>query len=167
MANADPSASPDAEVTTTTSLISTDDYRNITSFDDAMRLVEDKFGGEIYSADMLGDGFTLVEGNDDKVQFIGSPMLILSATLHDSKTMKNDDGSPKQFAVLRIVTKDGRKAIVTDGSTGIMEQVKAMRVHVPASEGKPIYVPKGFRVSEYVHPQHGAAKTFYLDTSAG
>lgn len=147
-------------------VISSAQYKSISSFEDAMRLVEDTFGQEIYSAADLGDGFDLLPSKD-KAQLLGVPLLVMSANFSRSKeNVDPTTGEMREFVSLRIVTKDGRKLIVNDGSSGIAEQVRMMWNMVPGSKGKPIYGPKGLRVSEYNHPEHGPSKTFYLDTAS-
>lgn len=163
--NAIASASADKSekaVTPVEKLISTEQYADIKSFDDALSLVQDVFGGEVVSADELGDGFTVL---DNKMSLIGAEFLVLSAAFYVGD-IKREDGSLSEFVSLRIVAKDGRKLIVNDGGSGIYAQVKMLHDKKPQTVGKPLYVKKGLRVSQYDHPQYGKSETFYLDTSA-
>lgn len=150
------------EVVKPTRFLSADDYAGITSFDDALQLVQDKLGGEAVLASDLGDGFSVV---DNKNALIGVMFIVLEVGFHTGD-IKKDDGTYGEFASLRIVTKDGRKLVINDGGTGIPEQIRALWKHKPETIGKPIMVPKGLRVSKYDHPQYGSSETFYLDTSA-
>lgn len=149
----------------TRTVFNTEQLKAITSFEDAMTLIEQEFGGEIYTTDMLGDGFTLLDSKN-KTQLVGVPFIILSATISQSKEFKNEDGSPAEFASCKIVTKDGRKLILNDGSSGISEQIATLWRMEPRSKGKPLFSARGLRVSEYTHPKWGASKTFYLDTAS-
>lgn len=156
------SASEGGEVVKPTRFLNSDDYAGITSFDDALRLVQEKLGGEAVLASDLGDGFSVV---DNKMALIGVMFIVLEVSFHKGD-IKKDDGTYGEFASLRIVTKDGAKLVINDGGTGIPEQIKALWKHKPETVGKPIMVPKGLRVSQYDHPQYGKSETFYLDTSA-
>lgn len=155
-------AATGADVMKPTRFLNADDYAGITSFDDALQLVQDKLGGEAVLASDLGDGFSVV---DNKSSLIGVMFIVLEVGFHKGD-IKKDDGEFGEFASLRIVTKDGRKLVINDGGTGIPEQIKALWKHKPETIGKPIMVPKGLRVSQYDHPQYGKSETFYLDTSA-
>lgn len=139
-----------------TPMVSDAQLAEISSFDDALALVGDVFGGEVIEADKeLGTGFALLE---DKNRLIGVALIIIKAEMHT--------GDHGDFVTLHVVTSDGRKYIVNDGSTGIREQILALWARVPAMRGKPIMVRQGLRRSDYVHPEAGPATTFYLNTSA-
>lgn len=162
MASNDETASTDVARTVTS--LTSEDYASISSFDDALRLVGEKLGGEVVDASDLGDGFSVLDKAAKKT-LIGVPFLVLSVSFHDGD-YKDEDGNFTQFASLRIVTRDGRKLVLNDGGTGIPEQIKTLWKMRPQTTGKPILVHKGLRVSEYDHPTHGKSETFYLDTSA-
>lgn len=150
--------------------IHTEDLANITSFEDAARFLA-KNGYTIeQSAELLGDGFAPV----DKKDLVNVPFIVLKATLHDSK-----DFLGSQFALVRVMTKDGRKLFFTDGSTGVKAQVE-MLIANRQGGASGVYCGRGLTYSEYepenedgekiTDPKTGnpiKAKTFYFDTQAG
>lgn len=150
-------------VTRAERMINTEQYAAIHSFDDAMALIGDVFGGEVVNAESLGDGFALLD-KSQKDTLCGVPFVVLSAVFSEGD-YKREDGSVGTFVSLRIVTKDGRKVIVNDGGSGIHDQIKMLWSMHPETVGKPIACAKGLRKSEYDHPEHGKATTYYLDTS--
>lgn len=144
----------------------------IQSFDDALKVVNDVFGGEIVEADkVLGTGFGVA---DEKAAYVGIPMVILKGDRNPS-----DKGEKGRFWSLHAVTKDGRKVILNDGGTGIADQMDALAERMPdlflrsqneqgqerVSMAKPMLIKRGLRMSSYVHPTAGPSITFYLDTS--
>ena len=144
----------------------------IQSFDDALAIINSVFDGHIIEADkVMGTGFGLA---DDKAAFIGVPFVIMK-----SEQNASDKGEKGRFWSLHIVSKDGRKAIVNDGGTGIADQMDALAdrhadlfANVSQNDGglklalvRPMLVKKGLRMSNYVHPTAGPSVTFYLDTS--
>lgn len=90
------------------------DLSAIQSFEDAIRMLAAE-GVQAVDSTEYGDGFTLLK---DKNSLVGKTFVIVDATLYDG-----DFGD--QFAVLYVVTQDG-KFVVTDGSTGIRDQVKRL-----------------------------------------
>lgn len=159
------SSNETTEIIPVESKINAAQFKGISSFEDAMALVEDAFGGELYSAEDLGDGFALMESKE-KSQLVGVSFIILSANFSKSDILNEETGEAQEFCTMRVVTKDGRKLIVNDGSSGISEQIRTMWNMVPQSKGKPIFCALGLRVSVYNHPKHGPSKTFYLNTSS-
>ena len=143
----------------------------IQSFDDALAIINSVFDGHIIEADkVMGTGFGLA---DDKAAFVGVPFIIMKAEQNAS-----DKGEKGRFWSLHVVAKDGRKAIVNDGGTGIADQMDALADRHPdlfsvsSNDGakrlalsQPMLVKKGLRMSNYVHPTAGPSVTFYLDTS--
>lgn len=147
----------------TTPQVSEDVLANITSFDDALAVVNEVFGGSIIEADkVLGTGFAVL---DDKNRLIGVPFVAVKIDQHDSD--KSDLG---KFVSLHVVTQDGRKYIVNDGSTGIYAQIQELWTRKPELVGLPLMVRRGLRRSDYTYmDESGKAKpatTYYLDTSA-
>ena len=137
-----------------TARISADDLRNITSFEDAARLAAEQNGGELFVAsEELGDGFALLENKD---QLIDVPLVIMDWSFHE--------GDHGEFVSAHVVTRPGDKFIVNDGSTGIYAQLRAFS----DARGKfgGLAVNRGLRRSDYTHPVHGPATTYYLSTSA-
>lgn len=126
----------------------------ITSFADAMALIESA-GIEIHSTEEYGDGFKLLT-TADKTQLVGVPFVVLGI-----KFAEGDYGD--DFAIIHLVTEDGRKCIITDGSTGIRAQAKRY-----AEKGitAGLLVPRGLVQSDYTYLNDKGvetpATTFYL-----
>lgn len=126
---------------------------------DASKLLE-MFGGpsEVASiANVLGNGFGVVS---DKMLLVNRPFVILKYGTH----MSEQTGG--EFATIHVVTSDGEKWIINDGSTGIKAQLEQIKnEHGTVC---PLRVPRGLRVSEYevvLDGKNQKAKTFYLNTS--
>jgi hypothetical protein len=146
------------EVAPSQVLLSDDNLADIISFDDALALINKTFGGQVVQVDKeVGNGFFVV---DDKNPYVGVPMIVVMVSKHASE--KSENG---YFYSLFAVCKDGRKIILNDGSTGIADQLDKLYAKHPEKIGIPLVVPKGLRVSNYLHPEHGKCQTFYLDTS--
>jgi len=106
-----------------------------------------------------GSGFTVCE---DKRQLIGVPLVIIQwrFSAGDYGTMVN----------AAVMTQDGRKLIVNDGSTGIMQQLldvtdkRAEKNHPTPQAG--LLVKEGLTVSDYTFTdakgETAPASTFYL-----
>lgn len=143
------------------SVVSDSQLSGIDSWDDAISLVNDVFGGAVVEADKeIGIGFAVLS-KAQKHSLIGVPMMILKGEQY-----KTEKGSKGIFTSLYIVTKDGRKLIVNDGGSGIHEQVTELWTRKPEKRRHPILVRNGLRVSTYDHEVYGPSETFYLDTSA-
>lgn len=154
--------------------LDTESLREISSIEDAMAVLANA-GIEIKSAsEELGDGFTLL-AEDDKASLIGVAFLIIECSL--------SDGDFGTFASLRLITRDGRKCILNDGSTGIRAQVVEYLDNHETIVG--LAVEKGLRASDFrfcedcksVNRKNATkckecesekvrpARTYYLDTS--
>lgn len=140
-------------------VISDEELSAIQSFEDAARLANDT-GNLINAAEDIGTGFAVV----DKDLLVGVEFIMVNAR----KNVDNATGRP--FWTLHCVTKDGRKVIINDGSTGIAQQLDVLgqkRANV-----FPMYVPKGLRKSEYTtmilnrqgKEEPTQATTFYLSS---
>ena len=151
-------------VVPTTPQYTTEQYRAINSWDDAMALAQASFG-QLVTAEDLGDGFQLVK-EEDKAALVGVPMLCLYAQLRT--------GDLGGYVVVRCITKDGRKVVVVDGGTGMYEQ---LNTYMQEHAGRwPNVWPRGLRRSDYKkelpHPKEPGktiiadSTTFYIDTSA-
>lgn len=151
-----------ATVARTVPQVSDDQLAEISSFDDALALINDAFGGVVVEADKtLGNGFAVL---DDKNKLIGVPFVAVK--IQENKSELNDGGL---FVSLFVVTEDGRKYVVNDGSTGIFAQVQELWKRKPELVGLPIMVRRGLRRSDYTYMDGDKAKpatTYYLDTSA-
>lgn len=127
----------------------------IRSFEDALTYSATQ-GGAIDIADPdwgLSSGFTVLD-NDDKGTLCGVPFIIVRTTEH-----LGDHGV---FHTMFIVTQDGRRLIVNDGSTGISQQLARLFDGRPDLMDRPMIVRQGLRESRYVHPEHGPSVTYYL-----
>lgn len=132
--------------------------RAISSFEDAARYLADA-GVDVVNAADFGDGFDILP-TKEKTRLVGQPFIILEYSFHPSKEFGGD------FVAIRLVTKAGEKLILTDGSTGIREQLKTIAGESNTTQG--LFIPRGLRASdyEYADPQTGEmrqARTYYLD----
>jgi len=130
----------------------------IKSFEDAIARVSDD-GYEPVSTLEYGSGFEVLK---DKRQLVGQPFVIVQAAFWDSD-FEVEGG---QFVALHVVTKDGRKFIVNDGSTksGIAHDAKVILQQRGSLVG--VIAEKGLSVSEYDYVddkgKHTPAATYYL-----
>lgn len=155
-----------------TSRIADEDLRKVESFDDAVKLAAAQHGVVDDFAEKYGTGFGLI----DRALLVGKTIVLL-----EWRFSRGDFGD---FVSVVVMSKDGIKGIINDGSTGIMEQLKL----VTADEGKygGVMVARGLRVSDYTicpecdapRPQgdeckgcgdesdrRSRAQTYYLDQS--
>jgi hypothetical protein len=138
-----------------------DQLREIASFDDALALTAEAHGSIEIASEVLGDGFAVI---DNKDVLIGVPFIAMGWQFYD--------GIGGQFAAIRVVTKDNKKYIVNDGSTGIRAQLERYQQRTGRCGG--MYVGKGLRKSTYevqLPDKNGdlrasMATTYYLDTAA-
>jgi hypothetical protein len=132
---------------------------DIASFDDALKLAREMYGeaAVVAAADVIGDGFKLL---DNKDQLIEVPFLALAWDFHQ--------GDHGEFVSLKVVTRDGLKFVVNDGSTGIRDQL--MQYSADKNQYGGLFCMKGLRRSDYTYEDENgeekAAKTYYIDTSA-
>lgn len=128
------------------------------AFGDALALVKAAANGaELVTTAELGDGFSVA----DKATLVGVPMVCLYATLRS--------GELGDYAVFRNVTKDGRKVVIVDGSTGMKDQLVDYQNDNPG--GWPQLWNHGLRVSRYDYTDEKTgelrpAETYYIDTSS-
>lgn len=155
------------------------DLRNIESFDDAMALATQMYGGVAVAHDEIGDGFRLAS-SEDKKRFVGVPLMFLEWTFRD--------GDFGDYVSILSVTQNPNgsieKWIINDGSTGLRDDLRSFTRETGRTGG--LFVRNGLRVSEYfIDPENGTplnkeevkayyavgspvapAATFYIDTSA-
>lgn len=115
---------------------STEELRNITTFDDAVNAAAEKHGVVEDFAEEYGSGFAVV----DKEIFVNKPLVLLEWRFTDG-----DFGD--KFVSAVVVAKDGSKGIVNDGSTGIRDQLEQISFRDGKFGG--LMIAKGLRVSEY------------------
>lgn len=105
----------------------------------------------------FGTGFSVVDTKQKGI-LIGVEFAIVGIEFHDG-----DNG---EFATLHIVTKDGRKLIVNDGSTGICQQARDIVKRAPKGKRLIVMCPKGLTRSDYTYVDEAgeehAASTYYL-----
>lgn len=139
--------------------ISDDALAEISSFDDAANLLRELYGesGVLVASEVMGDGFAMVSNKD---LLLGVGFIIISWSI----TM----GDHGEFVAAKIVTVDNKKLILTDGSTGIHQQLSDYSAKSGRYGG--MYVKNGLRKSDYTYTDEtGAEKpatTYYLDLSA-
>jgi len=143
--------------------LSPDELREVSSFDEMLDLVASKVGEIDSAAQALGDGYSLLDSRD-KNKLVGIQFLCVSWQFSISERIKD-----KEFVTVRIMTKNGDKVILNDGSQGIYKQ---LRDYTNSHAGRQIglMVHKGLRLSEYDYtdPNTGEVSrvsTYYLDTS--
>lgn len=131
----------------------------IDSFDAVLALVQSQ-GLATANASDLGNGFVLL-ANKDKPKLVGVSFVILD--------WRFNDGDHGEFVSMMVLTKDGKKYIVNDGSSGIYENMKTLTRKL--NDGRAVtYVPKGLTQSDYFFDEtqpdgtvkRKPATTFYL-----
>lgn len=103
------------DLTAITRPIDNDQLRNVRDFGSAMELLESMGVPLVDSSEELGTGFTKT---DNKEQFVGVPLVVLYWSFHDG------DFGEDPFVAIHLVTKDGGRYILTDGSTGIRDELR-------------------------------------------
>lgn len=106
---------------------------------------------------------------EDKNTLVGVPFIITQVKWGESKKFVRN-GESARFVILYIVTEGDELWTVTDGSTGIADQVQTLvadrqsRGVIPADQG--IYVKNGLTRSDYDYTDEkgnvSPATTFYL-----
>lgn len=140
------------------------------SFEDALAYFNAN-EGIVNIGDVAGDGYILTR---DKEQLVNVPFVIV-----DWRPVV-DEATARTYATIRLITSDGRKYRINDGSTGICQQLNEIMDRHGVSKG--IAVAKGLFKSEYLvsndEHNHGqvvakdyagkksTAATYYLNQSA-
>lgn len=131
----------------------------IESFDDAVRLAGETAGTIARADKELGDGFKLLD-NAHKDSLVGVELLLMSWSFHP--------GDHGEFVAVKVVTRDGRKLVLNDGSTGVYAQL--VDYSNKTNRFAAMHVPNGLRRSDYTFTNEEGvekpASTFYLDVSA-
>lgn len=116
--------------------VPTMDLESFDTFDEALAALQSA-GIEGTVITEYGDGFTVA----DKASLVGVPFVVVGY-----KTSESDEYG-QEFSVLHAVTKDNRKVVITDGSTGLHQQCQKIvseRGHMVG-----IGVPDGLVRSDY------------------
>lgn len=134
------------------------ELREINDFKSVLEAAKAKGLDVTEAADEIGNGFSLLE---DKRILVGKELVIIDWRFtHRSVADGADEDA--DFVTMHVVTVDGAKWIVNDGSTGIYKQLSEL--------GDPhvIHATKGLRVSDYKYTDDkgktSAAATFYIST---
>lgn len=136
------------------------DLQQIQTFDDALALITEQYGqgGVISAADVLGNGFALLQNKD---HLVGVPFLFMKWQFHPGKYQSD-------FLTALVVTVNNQKYIMNDGGTGIAKQLREY-TEVSGRQGGMV-APKGLTRSDYTYTDQDGeerpASTFYIDTSA-
>ena len=124
----------------------TNDELRALNADNIMAFFESKQATITDLSAVLGSGFTVLP-TDDKFRLLNSELIIV-----EWHFAVGDNG---EFVSLAVVTKDGQKLIVNDGSTGIRDQVKDLEAR---GIFPPVLVSRGLRVSEYYYDPNDSDK---------
>jgi hypothetical protein len=165
-----PKGSGETEHYSGTSALTQDELRVISDFRSAMEAVENATGVPVEDASDYGTGFDVLS-TDAKGTLCGVPFVIVE--------WRFNEGDAGEFVSVSLVTEDGRKLVLNDGSTGIYQQLKEITGErlargITAQTG--LAVRKGLRVNEYEYsptlgravkrgesaPDKAKAKTYYL-----
>jgi len=158
----------------TTRTLNAETLTQLDSFDAAIQALVDA-GLSPTPVSEYGDGFEVLD-EKEKGQLVNQPFVILASSL-------NPDGEYGEYISLRIMTKDGRKLVLNDGSTGIKDQAKFIMNERPTLAG--LVCAKGLRSSDFSfcencktvgkrgaaqcsscgHSPMKPATTYYLDVS--
>lgn len=161
---------PESGEETTTEVVkannfSAEELRGIASFADVQKLFAEHDIQVVSAADELGDGFQLVS-TDEKDQFIGREMMILSWAFGEGD-VKKPDGSKSEFVAMRfVVAEQGGgvgKYVITDGGTGIYKTLREYTDRTGNTGG--LHVKKGLRASRYTNEFTDDGVTHYIDLS--
>ena len=152
----------------TSTAIPSNVYREIETWDDAMRAVVGYVDSIEDASREIGDGFSVLP-TDRKHILIGVPLMFTEWNFYQ--------GENGEFVAARaIAQQDGggiRKLVINDGSTGICEQLREYSKRTGRYGG--LLVRHGLRKSEYdveIEDRRTGEKsmkhavTYYLDTSA-
>ena len=154
------------EIVTSVPRYSDEELLSVQSFEDAYRLAAQYYGEEnlVRADETIGNGFRLLA---DKDTLIDTPFIALG--------WRFNPGDYGEFCTMMVVTEDGRKFIVNDGSTGICQQL-ATYTNATGRHGG-MLVALGLTRSDYEYEDHSMldsegnptkrpAHTYYLNTSA-
>lgn len=131
--------------------LSTEKLAELSSFDQAVALVNAELGSVLNASELLGDGFVVA----DKAALVGVPFIIL-----DVKFAAGDYG---QMVIARVMTQTNQKLVLVDGSTGVYAQLKAA---ADKNFSAGLFVLGGLTRSDYTYTHDNGedtpAHTYYL-----
>lgn len=144
-----------------TPVIGSSDLMGIGSFEDALNLMKDVYGVDnVVTADsLIGDGFRLLK-NKDLVCDVA-----LAIVKWDFKPGKFAD----DFVIMWVVTRDNAKYIVTDGGSGVCQQLWEITNNTGRKGG--LVCANGLVRSDYEYTDETTGEvtpaiTYYIDTTA-
>lgn len=149
-----------AEITPVVPEYRNSDLQAIASFEDALALIREQFGDEgVVAADqVIGNGFAIL---DNKDHLIGVPFAMVKWHFYEGKY----DNS---VAAVLLVTSDGRKYLMNDGSTGVCKQLREYSDETGRFGG--LVARKGLTRSDYEYTDSEGkttdAQTYYIDLAA-
>lgn len=117
--------------------------------------------GNLVDISEFSDGFVRVE----KESLVGHKMVILDTVFVDKDPAQGKIGN---YVVVRLIDlTDGVKKVISDGSTGIFEQLTSIVRKTKRRGG--FGLPNGLRYSDYTYTDKDGdqvpARTYYLDDS--
>lgn len=141
--------------------------RQINSVQDAFDVLSRNGIDVVDISEELGTGFQLIESDEGKGTLVKTPFVIVYWGF--------SLGDYGEFVTAFVMTEDGRKLILTDGSTGIYAQLSEYTEKTGRQAG--MMVKRGLRRSDYhisretrepvgrdYEGEKDPATTFYLDT---
>lgn len=140
-----------------------DQIQGIDSFESAIAAAEAVHGAELSAGDSMGDGFSLIK-TEGKRNLVGKDTVFMEWKFRDSEETGNE------FVIVRAVYKDNKgavhKVILTDGSTGIYQQLKNLSANTGRYGNLRIF--NGLVASDYLYTnekgEKSPATTFYIST---
>lgn len=150
--------------------ITNDELLEITSFEDAIALVEEVYGTALLADQVIGNGFRMLT---NKSTLVGKGIVLLKW-----KFLPGDFAS--EYVNMLVVTADGDRYLVNDGGSGIAQQLREFSDRSDRFGG--LVVRNGFTQSDYTFcsetgcalgtkcqeegHKRTPASTFYLDLTA-
>jgi hypothetical protein len=132
------------------------DLTAINTLEDALQIMEKRYGTILDTSDALGDGFAIVE----KDTLVGVDHLIVDFQFHDSTTYTDGNGNPARFVSVAAITKHREKVRYNDGGSGVYGQLAEFMARTGREGG--LRVKGGLHKSEYTNAAGQRGVTFYL-----
>lgn len=126
-----------------------DELRSLESAADAIAHLREQFGeeGVIDAADILGTGFERVEDDEAVKRSLCEIPFVLYYWAFSMGEYVNAEGQRTDFVTMFILTDDGRRLIVTDGSTGVARELAKITDKTGRQHG--LILRRGLRKSDY------------------
>jgi hypothetical protein len=135
--------------------------RELSGWDAALALLSEEYGTLENAEEVIGTGFALMRANG-KGSLVDEPFVVMHCMFPESNDHKDPEtGEWLHYAVAHIITKDGRKLVMTDGGAGIYRQLEEWALRSGRRGG--LIVNGGLRESTYELPDgSGTGTTYYL-----